>query len=48
MIGNDVFIDKVNNYITTLKLVDEAYIDNVNLILTEGESTFGNLERRYQ
>ena len=42
VIGNDVFIDKVNNYIANFEIGDEAYIDNVNLILTEGESTFGN------
>lgn len=42
VIGNDVFIDKINNYIANFVIGDEAYIDNVNLILTEGESTFGN------
>lgn len=42
VIGNDVFIDKINNYIANFEIGDEAYIDNVNLILTEGESTFGN------
>lgn len=42
VVGNDVFIDKINNYIANFEIGDEAYIDNVNLILTEGESTFGN------
>lgn len=42
VIGNDVFIDKINNYIANFEIGDEAYIDNVNLVLTEGESTFGN------
>ncbi len=42
VIGNDVFIDKINNYIANFEIGDGAYIDNVNLILTEGESTFGN------
>src|ERR1035437_4010373 len=42
VVGNDVFIDKVNNYIANFEIGDEAYIDNVNLILVEGESAFGN------
>ena len=45
VVGNDVFIDKINNYIANFEIGDEAYIDNVNLILTEGESTFGNGEK---
>lgn len=42
VIGNDVFIDKINNYIANFEIGDEAYIDNVNLMLTENESAFGN------
>lgn len=42
VVGNDVFIDKINNYIANFEIGDGAYIDNVNLILTEGESAFGN------
>ena len=42
VIGNDVFIDKINNYIANFEIGDEAYIDNVNLMLTDGESAFGN------
>lgn len=42
VVGNDVFIDKINNYIANYEINDEVYIENVNLILTEGESTFGN------
>jgi hypothetical protein len=42
VVGNDVFIDKINNYIANFEIGDEAYIDNVNLMLTEGESAFGN------
>ena len=41
-VGNDVFIDKINNYIANYFIGDNSYIENVNLILTEGESTFGN------
>ena len=42
VIGNDVFIDKINNYIANFEISDGAYIENVNVIFTEGESTFGN------
>ena len=41
-VGNDVFIDKVHNYIANYKIGDNSYIENVNLILVEGESAFGN------
>jgi hypothetical protein len=41
-IGNDVFIDKIHNYIANYKIDDGSYIENVNLILVEGESSFGN------
>lgn len=41
-VGNDVFIDKVHNYIANYQIEDGTYIENVNLILTEGNSTFGN------
>jgi len=41
-IGNDVFIDKIHNYIANYKIDDSAYIENVNLILVEGVSNFGN------
>ena len=41
-IGNNVFIDKINNYIANYEIGDGSYIENVNLILTEGESSFGN------
>jgi len=42
VVGNDVFIDKIHNYIANYHIKDNAYIENTNLILTEGESTFGN------
>jgi carbonic anhydrase/acetyltransferase-like protein (isoleucine patch superfamily) len=41
-VGNDVFIDKVHNYIANYQIEDGSYIENVNLILTEGNSSFGN------
>jgi len=42
LIGNDVFIDKIHNYIANYHIKDNAYIENTSLILTEEESTFGN------
>lgn len=41
-IGNDVFIDKVHNYIANYKIESGTYIENVNLILVDGRSSFGN------
>ncbi len=41
-IGNDVFIDKIHNYIANYTIDDETYIENVNLIVVDGESMFGN------
>ncbi|NDV47121.1 DUF4954 family protein [Paludibacter sp. 221] len=41
-IGNNVFIDKVHNYIANYSIGDDTYIENVNLILVDGKSFFGN------
>lgn len=41
-VGNDVFIDKIDNYITNYKIDDNSYIENVNLILVDGITAFGN------
>lgn len=42
IIGNDVYIDKVHNYIANYEICDEAYIENTNIILVEGKTSFGN------
>ncbi len=42
VIANDVFIDKINNYIANYEIGEGAYLENINLIITEGESAFGN------
>lgn len=42
IIGNDVFIDKIDNYIANYIIDDGCYIENVNLILVDGKSSFGN------
>ena len=41
-IGNDVYINTVKNYMANMRIDDEAYIENVDAIYTEGESSFGN------
>lgn len=41
-IGNDVFIDKIHNYIANYNIDDATYIENVNLVVVDGETTFGN------
>ena len=42
IIGNDVYIDKIDNYIANYSIGDGSYIENVNLILADGVSSFGN------
>lgn len=42
VIGNDVFIDGIHNYIANYEIGDGTYIENTNQILVDGESTFGN------
>ena len=41
-VGNDVFIDKVHNYIANYSIGEGTYIENVNLLLVDGVSSFGN------
>jgi hypothetical protein len=41
-VENDVYINNIHNYIANYKIDTATYIDNVNLILVEGESSFGN------
>ncbi|MBP1676081.1 MAG: hypothetical protein H6Q20_640 [Bacteroidetes bacterium] len=41
-IGNNVYINKVNNYIANYDIDEDVYIENVNSIITSGESSFGN------
>ena len=41
-IGNDVFIDKIHNYIANYNIDAGTYIENVNLILVDGQTSFGN------
>lgn len=41
-IGNDVLIENISNYIANYTIGDNCFIQNVNLLVTEGMSSFGN------
>ncbi len=42
IIGNDVYISRVRNYIANYVIEDNAIIDNIDLLVVEGQSSFGN------
>ncbi|MDD4967996.1 MAG: DUF4954 family protein [Paludibacter sp.] len=42
IVENDVFIDEIHNYIANYRIQEGTYIENVNLLIVEGQSTFGN------
>jgi len=42
VVKNDVFIDKIHNYIANYVIREGAYIENVDLMVVEGFSSFGN------
>jgi len=41
-IGDNVYISHVRNYIANYVIHEDAVIDNIDLLVVEGESTFGN------
>ena len=41
-IENNVFIDKIHNYIANYIIGEGSYIENVNLMVVDGLSSFGN------
>jgi len=41
-IGNNVYINKIGNYIANYCIEDDVTIDNVDLLAVDKESTFGN------
>ncbi|MHC4323290.1 MAG: DUF4954 family protein [Planctomycetota bacterium] len=41
-IGNNVYINRVSNYIANYVIEDDAVIDNIELLAVEGDSSFGN------
>jgi len=41
-IGNNVYINQVRNYIANYHIANDVVIDNIELLATEGDSSFGN------
>lgn len=41
-IGNNVYINKIHNYIANYKIGDNVHIENLELMYVEDESSFGN------
>ena len=41
-VGNNVYINHVRNYIANYSIEENALIDNIDLLVVEGESCFGN------
>ena len=41
-VGNDCCIENVKNYIANYSIGDDVFIENVDIILTDGVSSFGN------
>ncbi|MBN2594262.1 MAG: DUF4954 family protein, partial [Sedimentisphaerales bacterium] len=41
-VGNNVYINRVRNYIANYDIEDDVVIENVELLATEGDSSFGN------
>ena len=41
-IGNNVYIDHVKNYIANYIIEDDAVVDNIDLLVVDGQSSFGN------
>jgi hypothetical protein len=42
IIGNNVYIDQIRNYVANYTIEDDVLIENVDLLAVEGESSFGN------
>jgi NDP-sugar pyrophosphorylase family protein len=42
MIGNNVYISRVRNYIANYIIEDDVVIDNIELLAVDGKSSFGN------
>jgi hypothetical protein len=41
-IGNNVYINNIRNYIANYTIEDDCIIENVDLLVVEGDSSFGN------
>jgi len=42
IVENDVFIDEIHNYIANYSIQEGAYIENIDVLVVDGESAFGN------
>lgn len=41
-IGDNCYIDRVHNYIANYEIGNDVFIENTNLVVVDGETTFGN------
>ena len=41
-VGDDCYIDRIHNYIANYEIGDNVFIENTNLIVVDGETSFGN------
>lgn len=41
-VGNECYIHNVRNYIANYDIADNVFIENTNIIVVDGETTFGN------
>ena len=41
-IGDDCYIDRIHNYIANYEIGNNVFIENTNLIVVDGETSFGN------
>lgn len=41
-VGDDCYIDRIHNYIANYTIQDNVFIENTNLIVVDGETSFGN------
>ena len=42
MLGDNVLIENTHNYIANYRIQDNCFIENVNVIVVDGQSSFGN------
>jgi len=42
IVENDVFIDEIHNYIANYSIQEGSYIENIDVLVVDGESAFGN------
>lgn len=41
-VGNDVYINRINNYIANYEIEEAAFIENTDLLAVDGKTAFGN------